>query len=44
LEIKDHPMRNKRDKICELYNTGIMKPAEHAKLTIEHYNFMYAVF
>jgi Glu-tRNA(Gln) amidotransferase subunit E-like FAD-binding protein len=43
LEIIDHPMLNKSDKMRELYDAGITKPAEIAKLTNAHYSFVYTV-
>ena len=43
MEILDHPQFNKSDKMRELYDAGITKPAEIAKLTNSHYSFVYTV-
>lgn len=43
MEIIDHQMLNKSEKMRELYDAGITKPAEIAKLTNAHYSFVYTV-
>lgn len=42
-EILDHPQFNKSDKMRELYDAGITKPAEIAKMVDAHYSFVYTV-